>query len=186
VSAISLPALFSLLASSEQGGHAATWLGLPIWIWQSANLAIFFFLLYWFVLRKITALFRAKQLEVEERFRVAQKQRHDAERVADEIRERMTKVEREMEVIRAQGRADGEVEKAALFERAEQEAARVRQEAEAQIARQTADAVKELRAVAADLTASTAREIVEKLIDDADRRRLLEEGVQKLSSGAVR
>jgi F-type H+-transporting ATPase subunit b len=181
VSAIVLPALFSLAASSEGGHSAATWLGLPMWIWQSLNLAIFFFLLYWFVMRKITELFRAKQLEVEERYRVAKQQRHDAERVADEIRERMTKVEREMDVIRAQGRADGEVEKEALFERAQQEAVRVRREAETQIARQTADAVKELRAVAADLTASTARELVERHITDADRKRLLEEGVEKLS-----
>jgi F0F1-type ATP synthase membrane subunit b/b' len=57
----------------------------------------------------------------------------------------------------------------------------VRREAETQIARQTADAVKELRAVAADLTASTARELVERHISDADRKRLLEEGVEKLS-----
>jgi F-type H+-transporting ATPase subunit b len=174
-----LQGLFAPLAS--EGGHGATWLGLPLWIWQSINLALFFFLLYHFVIRKLVDYFRQKQVEVDERLRQAEQQRRDAQNVAAEIRERMTKVEREMEVIRAQGRADGEVEKEALFERAQQEAVRVRREAETQIARQTADAVKELRAVAADLTASTARELVERHISDADRKRLLEEGVEKLS-----
>lgn len=178
--------LFATFASEEGGHAAATWMGVPLWIWQSINLVLFFFLLYRFVVRKLIDHFRQRQLDLEERLRLAEQQRRDAQNVAAEIRERMAKVEREMDVIRAQGRADGEVEKAALLARAEQEAVRVRQEAETQIARHTAHAIRELQGVAADLTAAAAREIVERHIDDADRKRLFEEGVAKLSSGERR
>ena len=119
--------LFATFASEEGGHAAATWMGVPLWIWQSINLVLFFFLLYQFVVRKLIDHFRQRQLDLEQRLRLAEQQRRDAQNVAAEIRERMAKVEREMDVIRAQGRADGEVEKEALFERAQQEAHRAQQ-----------------------------------------------------------
>lgn len=176
--------LFATFASEEGGHAAATWMGVPLWIWQSINLVLFFYLLYRFVIRKLIDHFRQRQLDLEERLRLAEQQRRDAQNVAAEIRERMAKVEREVEGIRQQGRADGEVEKAALFARADEEARRVEKDAQAQIERRVSAAMAELRAAAADLTADAAKQIVAQNIEDADRKRLLEEGVGKLGEPA--
>ena len=60
----------------------------------------------------------------------------------------------------------------------------MRRDAEALIVRRAAAAVEELKGVAADLTAEAAREIVAKHVDESDRNRLFEEGVQKLGEAA--
>lgn len=172
------------LALAFQGAEEAPKvLGLPQWIWQLVNLALFLAVLVYFVARPLTAAFRKRQLDVEERLREARQRRDEAKRLESEIRERMAKVEIEIAEIRARGEADGEAEKRTLVARADQEAERVRRDADAEMERRLVYAREELRRAAADLVASSARERVEREINEDDRRRLLEESVAKLGGG---
>lgn len=173
------PAPLALLA--ESAPRAERFLGLPLWIWNLANLVLFLAVILYFVARPLAEAFRRRQLEVERRLREAREQRAEAARLEAEIHERMARLDREVAEILARGAADGEAEKVALFERAEQEAERVRREARAEIGRRLSDAKEELRRTAADLVAGTARQIVEGQITEGDRRRLLEESVRRLS-----
>ncbi len=52
-----------LLLLQAVGGqeHAATFLGLPMWLWQIANLVLFFGLLAYFVGRPLAQAFRKRQ-----------------------------------------------------------------------------------------------------------------------------
>ena len=169
------------LAQQEAGEHAAAFLGLPLWLWQLVNLVLFLGVMLYFVARPLAAMFRKRQLEVEERLREAKALRAEATRLEAQVHERMVRLDQEIVEIRARGLAEGEAERAALSEKADLEVERVRREAEEEIGRRLAAAKQELRRVAADLTASAARELLAGEINEEDRRRLLEESVARLA-----
>lgn len=170
----------SLLAQ-EAEEHASRFLGLPLWLWQLANLVAFLGVLLYFVARPLAAMFRSRQLAVEERLREAKELRAEAARLSAEVHERMARLDQEIAEVRARGLAEGEAERVALSEKADREVERVRREAEEEIGRRLAAAKQDLRRVAADLTSATAREMLSSQITDDDRRRLLEEGVTRLA-----
>jgi F-type H+-transporting ATPase subunit b len=180
---LGLPAPLLLLWAEEGAEHAGRVLGLPAWLWQLANLVLFFAVLIYFVARPLATAFRNRQLRVEESLKQARERRAEAARFEAEIHERMGRLEREVAEIRAQGAAEGEGERRALLERADQEADRVRRESQAEIERRLEFAKEDLRRTAADLIASSARERVVREITDEDRRRLLSESVDRLESG---
>jgi F-type H+-transporting ATPase subunit b len=168
------------LLAEEGEAHAEKVLGIPQWIWQLANLILFFAVLIYLVARPITTAFRNRQLEVERRLQEALGRRAEAARFEADIQERMQRLEGEVEEIRRQGLADGESARRALEERAREEAERIRRESEEEIERRVAAAKSELRQVAAGLTAAAAKEILAREINEDDRRRLLADSVSQL------
>jgi F-type H+-transporting ATPase subunit b len=177
---VSVPPGPSLVAAVEVD-HVAQFLGLPLWIWQLANLIAFLAVLLHFVAGPLAEAFRKRQLEVAERLRQALKFRADAARLEVEIHERLARLDQELEEIRARGVAEGEAARASLLERAEQESERVRREAEEEIQRRLAVAKGELRRTAADLTASVAAQLLAGEMTEKDRQRLFEESLQQLA-----
>lgn len=162
--------------------EAAAFLGLPLWIWQVANLALFFTLLAYFVARPLAKAFRKRQEEVAARGRESERLRTEAVRLTAEIKERLARLDVELAEVSARGAAEGETERAALVQRADGEADRVKRESIEEIERRLAAAHDALKQAAADLVATSAREIVAREITAEDRRRLLEEGVERLGA----
>jgi F-type H+-transporting ATPase subunit b len=174
-------ARLALLRLSEEGAeHAEKFLGLPLWIWQTLNLVLFFGVLYYLVAKPLTEAFRKRQMDIEERRLQAEKQRQSVQSLAADIRERTAKVEREIEEIRKQGRTDGEQARAALAARAAEEAERIRKDATEEIDRRLSAAKSELRQSAADLTAASATDILHREITPEDRQRMLTESVSRM------
>jgi len=183
VTAGRLPAALPLtLLAGQAEEHAANFLGLPLWLWQLANLALFLGVLLYFVARPLAAMFRQRQLDVEKRLSEAKELRDEAAQLGEQVKERMSRLDSEIEEIRARGHAEGETERTALSERADREVERVRREAEQEISRRLASAKAELRKTAADLTAGVAHDMLAAQITEDDRRRLLEESVARLAS----
>jgi F-type H+-transporting ATPase subunit b len=175
--------LFTLpiaLMVQEAEEHAATFLGLPMWLWQLANLALFLGVLLYFVARPLAAAFRRRQLAVEQTLEEAKALRREAARLEAEVHERMARLDVEIAGIRARGLAEGEAERVALSEKADREVERVRREADEEIGRRLAAAKQELRRTAAELTATSARELLAGQITEADRERLFDESVTRL------
>ena len=135
-----------------EGEHAAGPLGIPLWIWQLANLVGFFGLLLYFVARPLAEMFRKRQLEVEERAKEARDRREQAARLETEIHERLGRLDQDLAEVRARGAAEGEAARAELLTRADLESERVRREAEAEIGRQLTLTKEELRRTATNLT----------------------------------
>ena len=171
---------FALLTQEADEHAAATFLGLPLWLWQLINLIAFLAVLLYFVARPLAAMFRNRQLAVEERLREARALREEAARLGAQVHERMARLDQEIAEIRARGMTEGETERNLLTEKADREVERVRREAEAEVGRRLALARQELRNAAAELTASSARDLLAAQITDEDRRRLLEESVAHL------
>ena len=173
-----------LLFFSEGAEAAKGPLGLPITVWQLLNLVGFLGALLYFVARPITNLFRQRQLDIAKRLSDAERQRAEAARLEVQIHERLAALEKELEEVRVRGAAEGESARAALLEQAERDAETVARSAQEQIARRLESAKQELRVLAATLTAKTAGELLSSEIKDEDRRRLLEDSVSRLRSGA--
>jgi len=169
-----------LLAAEESAEHGAKVLGLPVWLWQLVNLALFLAVLVYFVARPLAETFRKRQMEIEDRLKAARERRAEAARFEQDMHRRMTELERDVAEIRRQGQTDGESARAALEARAREEAERVRTSSQEEIERRLAAAKEELRQVAAGLTASGAAEILSREITDEDRRRLLTDSVARL------
>ena len=168
-----------ILLLAQEGEHAGP-LGIPLFVWQLANLVGFVAVLLYFVARPLTRLFRQRQLDIERRVREAQERRAEAARLEAEIHERMARLDIELEEIRARGIAEGEAARAELLERAEREAEVVRRQAEEDIGRRLEEAKRQLRAAAAELTAASARDLLLAQVTEEDRRRLLAESVARL------
>jgi F-type H+-transporting ATPase subunit b len=152
-------------------------------LWQLLNLALFLGVLLYFVARPLAAMFRNRQLAVEERLREAKALRAEAAKLGAQILERMARLDQEIAEIGARALAEGEAERLALSEKADREVERVRREADEEIGRRLAAAKQELRRTAAELTTGAARELLAAQITDEDRRRLLDEGVSRLGEG---
>jgi F-type H+-transporting ATPase subunit b len=169
-------------AASEEAEEAAKFLGLPLWIWQLANLVLFVGVLLYFVAKPLGAAFRKRQEQIEERRLEAEKKRATVENLAAEIRTRTAAIEKEIGEIRSRGRADGEEAQRALEERAHAESERIRREAGDEVDRRLATARAELRQAAAALTATKATEILADEITPEDRERLLDDSVGRLEN----
>jgi F0F1-type ATP synthase membrane subunit b/b' len=176
VSLVSFPAL----VLAEPPGTAEGFLGLPMWIWQLANLAAFLGVLGYFVARPLAQAFRRRQQAVEDRIVQGRKQREEAARLETEIHERLAQLDRDLADVLARGLAEGEEARAGLIRKADEEGERVRREAEEEIARRLAFAKEELRRTAADLIAAAAMERLSAEITEEDRHRLLGEAVESL------
>ena len=173
-----------LFLLEEEGHHAEKFLGIPLPIWQLVNLVLFLAVLGYFVAKPLANAFRNRQLEIEKRTKETEHRRAEVDRFAREIEERTVRLEREIEDVRRQGVADGQAARAELLARAEQEAERVRREAIEEIDRRLEAAKTQLRGTAADLTTERAAEILAREINDEDRRRLLEDSVNRLKQAS--
>jgi F-type H+-transporting ATPase subunit b len=173
--------LFAGGARQAAEGESGSFLGLPVWIWKTANMVIFFGVLVWLLARPVTNYFRRRQEEIEENLKRAAREREEAARLSAEMHERLGRLETEVEEIKNRGRVDGEHEKAALIEQADRSVDRLRQEAEEEIERRLALAKADLARAGADIVAQVAREIVETSVTAEDRRRLLSEAIDRIT-----
>src|SRR5262249_30473058 len=165
----------------SEGAEAAKGpLGIPMTVWQLANLIGFFTVLIYFVARPITNIFRHRQLDIAKRLEDAERQRAEAARLEVQIHERLAALEKELEEVRVSGVAEGESARAALLEQAERDAEAVGRSTQEQIARRLESAKEELRVLAAALTSTSAGEILSSSMNDDDRRRLFEDSVSRL------
>ncbi|HEY6928262.1 MAG TPA: ATP synthase F0 subunit B [Thermoanaerobaculia bacterium] len=176
--------LLALLLFSEGAEAAKGPFGLPMTVWQLANLAGFLGALLYFVARPITNLFRLRQLDIAKRLADAERQRAEAARLEVQIHERLAALEHELEEVRVRGTAEGESARAELLKQAERDADTVGRSAQEQIARRLESAKEELRGLAAALTTKSAAELLSSEINDEDQHRLLQDSVSSLRSGA--
>lgn len=182
MSLLSIPpaALSALALVSEESEELEKFLGLPLWIWQLLNLALFLGLLYYLLAKPLGEAFRKRQEAIEARRQEAETRRAAVDRLALDIRERTARIEREIEEIRKQGRADGEEARRALAARADEEGERIRKDSVAELERRVAAARSDLAKTAADLTADAASRLLIKEITPADREKLFADSVARL------
>jgi F-type H+-transporting ATPase subunit b len=159
-----------LLAAESAGGGWGIWL----FVGRVFNLAIVVGLLVW-VARKPLANFYASRAEsIREQLAEAQRARAEAEARLAEIEARMSHLDQELGEMKVAAEKEAEVEYKRLLEAADEEARKLIGRAKEEIDGITREAYLDLRAHAAELAVSLARQKIQGQITDDDRRRLFE------------
>lgn len=175
------------LASGGEGAHGAapTWLGVPMWVWQSVNLAVFLFLLVYFLRRPLAKFFAGRRQEIDAALKKAEEDRARAEETTRTLAARLEELQAELERMRAKAAQEAEAEHAALLAQAQRDAERVVERARGEMDARVRAARKELTAYTGDLAVRLAKEILARGVTAEDQRRLLDEGVVALSASGA-
>lgn len=170
----------ALLLSAE-GGEAGTFLGLPVVIWKTANLLLFFGLMWWLLRKPLSSFFGERRAEVAKTLEKAEENRRRAEALAAELNTRLLQIDTELSKLRAAAKLDADAEHAALLAQAEEEAGRILSRTKGEIESRVRHARAELTGYAGDLALEIARDILARQITPEDQKRLVSEGVAALS-----
>lgn len=165
-------------------GHEAakTFLGVPIVVWQLANLVTFLGLLWYFLKKPVAEFFGNRRADVAKALAKAEEDRRRAEALAAELSGRLATIETELAKLRDGAKKDAEAEHAALLAQSEADAARLVARASGDVENRVRAARAELAAYAGDLAVGLARELLEKNVTPEDETRLAKEGLARLSA----
>lgn len=167
-------------AAEASEGAAATWLGLPVWVWLLLNLVIFVGALVYFLGPPIVRFLEARQLEIRRSLEEAARQRAAAERTGPDLEQRIQELEQEIRELAERSETEGNRDQREILEEAERERERILTQAREQIDYRLAQARQELKEYTATLAADLAAERLESGLTPDDRRRLLEDNLAKL------
>jgi len=178
-----LAAFTALPALAEEGGHEPeTFLGLPRWVWLWANLLLFLGILGYFIVPGIRQFLDGRAKEIAGNLERARTQRVEAERMKVDLSTQIESLRREMDDLVKRSEADAERERRDILAQAERERERLLEQTQQEIALRTAAAKKELQRYAAELSASLARERIEREIGPDQRSRLFEQSLAQLET----
>jgi F0F1-type ATP synthase membrane subunit b/b' len=173
------PAFLLLLAA--EGEHAETFLGLPVVLWSTVNLIVFFGLVVYLARKPFTKFFGERRAEIEALLKKAEQDRRRAEALAGELAARLAQIETELAGVKAAAKVDAEAEHAALLKEAEREAGRLVERMSGEIESRVRHARAELTAYAGDLSLEMARELLQQKMTADDRTRLVANGVDAVA-----
>lgn len=128
----------------------------------------------------LSAAFKARTQEVEERLTQAEKDKAAGEAQIRELEARMAGLQGELDELLSRAQADAEAEKARILEGARQEAAQVVAQARQDIAAQQRLAEQELKALVADLAVKAAEDRLRTRLQDDTARRILDRAITQV------
>ncbi len=174
MSGLLAPVAFLLAA---EGGHADTFLGLPVVLWKTANLLLFFGLTWWLLKKPFTSFFQERHGEIRKTLAKAEEDRTRAEALAAQLASRLAQIETELGNLKAAAKRDAAVEHETLLREAEAEAARLVERTKGEIESRVRHARVELTEYAGDLAVEMAREMLARGVTPEDQKRLVSAGI---------
>lgn len=184
---LNLIAAGSLLAQEEHGAASGggglfdiNWINLMVWTWL-----IFIVLL--FVLRKwawgpILGALNAREERIQEALDSAAREREEAARLLQEHRDLLDGSRDEAQKILAESRKAGERLRTELLDEARKQREQIVDRAREDIERERDHALEALRREAVDLSISAAGRVLNREVDSAENRRLVEEYLAGLAA----
>jgi F-type H+-transporting ATPase subunit b len=166
-----------------------TFLGLPVWLWKTANLVLFFGLLVYLLAKPLARFFHVRREEIARQLADAARAREEAVKMKAEMESRVASLEGEITALRDRLRSDGERERAELARQGEVEASRLLAQLDQEAQRRVAEARAQLAGEAATIAADLALELLQREITPADRERIFKRTLERLSAppaGGVR
>jgi len=168
-----------LLGADEEHGPE-TFLGLPKWIWMSANLLVFLGLLAKYVGVPISGLLETRSKSIAEDLEQAEGQRREAKEMKASLEEQVTALERQLNDVIARAEEDGAEERREILARAERERERLLEQAQEEIDLRISQAKAELTEHTARLAAELARQKLASSIGPQDLDRLFDDNLGRL------
>ncbi len=171
---------------AEVGGHgeSTTFLGLPRWVFSWVNMLVLFGGLGYLVWPKAMGALESRRDGIRDSLMTARRQRADAEELHAGLGDQLAALEAEVAQAAERARREGERDAREIAALAEKERDRMLEQARAEIRNRATRARLELARHAARLAASLAAERLEREVDSAARRRILDRGLLSLESRA--
>lgn len=159
---------------------AETWLGMPLWILKAVNLALFAWLLWYFLAGPIRKAFVDRHQRIRGEADEARARRAKADQLAEDIAARLKQIEADVASIRERALVDGERQKREMIAAAEAEAQKILQAARHEVDNRVKHARQELTEYAGQLASDRAEQIIKEKINDDDRRKLFADSVREV------
>ncbi|MFQ6609514.1 MAG: F0F1 ATP synthase subunit B [Fidelibacterota bacterium] len=167
---------------SEGGGWLEKWL-LPdpgIFLWTLVTFFIVLFVLRLKAWKPLIDALEKRESEIQNSLNAAEKAKKEAEAVSQEYDDLVKKAQVEAQQIVADGKSVGEKLKAEIENSAKAKADEMIISAREQIEAEKEKAIKEIKSVIVDLSISAASKVIEKNLDTADNKRLIENTLNKI------
>ena len=182
-----LPIVTTLLllaapALASESASPSTFLGLPVWLWKTANLLAFFGLLVYLLAKPRSHFFRTRREAVARGLADAARQREEAAQMKADMEKRVAALQGEIVALRERLARDGEREKAELERAGDVEAARLLAQLDQEAQRRVAEARTQLAGEAATIAAELALELLQRELTPADRERIFKRTLERLSA----
>ena len=167
----------SLLAAGGEGGGDGSALinpNLGTIFWTVVTFILFAFVLSRVAWKPLLGALDAREQSIRDSIDSAKNDREEAEKVLAEHKQLVADAHRERAAAVAAGQEDAERLKAEILEEARKQREQMLAQADAQMAAALQGAKAELRGVAVDLAIQAAGKLLDKNLDDATQRQLVE------------
>jgi len=169
-----------LAASEEVSGSDLIKPNLGTLFWTALTFLIFVFLLGKFAWRPLMGALDARESSIREGIENAKTDRQEAERVLAEHKQLVAGAHRDRAAALAAAQEEGERLKAEILDEARKQREQVLAQGDAQVQAGLRQAKTELRAVVVDLAIQAAGKLLDKNLDDAAQRQLVEQHLADL------
>ncbi|MCX7830947.1 MAG: ATP synthase F0 subunit B [Acidobacteria bacterium] len=177
---------FSFAFFCEEGGahHSGGWMtpiwGIPMIIWQIANLILVIALFYYLLRVKLPAFLRARRTDIEKALNRATEERILAEKKLKELEEKLINLDNEVKEIIKEAEKNAEKEREILRRNAEESANWLKREAEEEFKRKQIETERRIKEFAVNEAVEIARKIISKHFEERDRERVFSEFVSDI------
>ncbi len=171
-------------ADAAGHGESTTFLGLPRWVFSWFNMLVFFGGLGYLIWPKAAAALENRRVLIRDSLMTARRQRADAEELREGLTAQLAALEAEVAQAAERAEQQGEREAREIAALAEHERERMLEQTRAEIRSRAARARVELALHAARLATTLATARLEREVDAAARRRILERGLLSLENRA--
>jgi len=158
--------------------------GLMVWTVITFGIAVF--ILWRYAFTPLQKVIDERRRRVQESIETAEESRDEAYRLLNEYKQTLASVRTEADQIMDRARHAGDQAKAEIVDEARKQADRAIERAHEEIERDTKTAVATLRTEVADLTLLAAEKVVNKSLDDAEHRRLIDEALKDIEKADMK
>jgi F-type H+-transporting ATPase subunit b len=165
-----------LAAEGGEGGGGSALINpnLGTIFWTMVTFLIFAFILSRVAWKPLIAALDAREDSIRDSLDTAKRERDEAQRVLGEHKQLVAEAHRERAAAMAAGQEDAERLKAEILEEARKQREQILAQTDAQVQAGLRQAKAELRGVAVDLAIQAAGKLLDKNLDDATQRQLVE------------
>ena len=168
-----------VMAAEDEGGIVPHDYGLQIW--TLITFLVLFVLLAKFAFKPIAQALDRRGETIKKSIEEAEKQRADAKKLMEDYQRQLADARNEAKKIMDEGKALGENVRKEVVEKANAEASALLQRAQEELQRQKEKGVQELKDTVASLSVQIAAKIIEKEVNEAAHRQLVENLIKDLA-----
>jgi F-type H+-transporting ATPase subunit b len=167
--------------AAEEGSENLLALKWNLWVWTLLTFGVMFGLLAKFAFKPIAQALDRRGETIKKSIEQAEKQRADAKKLMDDYQKQLAEARNEAGKIIEEARQLGERVRKEVVEKSNAEASAAVQRAQEEIQRQKDKGIQEMKDTIAALSVQIASKVIEKELNEATHRQLVENLIKDLA-----